>query len=169
MKPFRSNSALHRVAGLCRARVRALPGALLCLALGLALVGAPAVQAELRGHGGFVKGVAVSPDGTRAVSASFDYSIILWNLERQEALAVLDDHDGAVNAVVLLDEGRKALSASDDGTLRLWDLAQGELLHVFTGHGGKVAGVAVSPDGRCACGTWKPASSSSCSTTTAPT
>ena len=123
------------------------PAALLSLVL---LAAAPA-QAELRGHGGFVKGIAVTPDGARAVSASFDYSLILWNLKSQEAIEVLDDHEGAVNAVALLDRGRKALSASDDGTLRLWDLeGGGSLLHVFNGHGGKVAGVAVAPDGRLA-------------------
>src|SRR3546814_4467629 len=62
--------------------------------------------------------------GSRAVSASFDYSLILWNLESQQAVEVLDDHEGAVNAVALLDQGRQALSASDDGTLRLWDRSE---------------------------------------------
>src|SRR3546814_13467427 len=73
-----------------------------------------AVRAELRGHGGFVTGIAVTPQGDRAVSASFDYSLILWNLENQEAIEVLDDHEGAVNAVALVDGGRHAISASDD-------------------------------------------------------
>src|SRR3546814_15871979 len=94
-----------------------------------------AVRAELRGHGGFVTGIAVTPQGDRAVSASFDYSLILWNLENQEAIEVLDDHEGAVNAVALVDGGRHAISASDDGTVRLWDLeGGGSLQHVFTGH-----------------------------------
>jgi len=60
---------------------------------------APAAQAELRGHGGFVKGIAVSPDGHRAVSASFDYSLILWDLDGQQAIEVLDDHAGAVSSL----------------------------------------------------------------------
>ena len=145
VSPSRSNSRTRFAAAVC-ARVLA-PLALLNLAL---LAAAPA-QAELRGHGGFVKSIAVTPDGSRAVSASFDYSIILWNLASQEVIEVLDDHEGAVNAVVLLGQGRKALSASDDGTLRLWNLDDGgSLLHVFTGHTGKVAGVAVTPDGRLA-------------------
>mgnify|MGYP000441882953 CR=1 FL=1 len=123
-----------------------LLGALCVLAL---LVAAPPARGELRGHGGFVKGVAVTPDGRRAVTASFDYTVIVWDLETQQAIEVLDDHEGAVNAVAVFDEGRRALSASDDGTLRLWSLADGgHLEHVFTGHGGKVAGVAVAPDGR---------------------
>lgn len=125
---------------------------LLAGAWGLALLAsAGTAQAELRGHGGIVKGIAVTPDGTRAISASFDYSLILWNLESQEAVEVLDDNEGAVNAVALRPGGQQALSASDDGTVRLWDLADGgSLQHVFTGHSGKVAGVAVAPDGRVA-------------------
>ncbi len=38
-------------------------------------------QGSLVGHGGPVKAVAVSPDGTRALSGSFDYSMIHWNIE----------------------------------------------------------------------------------------
>src|SRR3546814_3020395 len=80
----RSTSTRLLLAGLC----------------GLALL-APgdAVRAELRGHGGFVTGIAVTPQGDRAVPASFDYSLILWNLENQEAIEVPADHEGAVNAV----------------------------------------------------------------------
>ncbi|MDH3910616.1 MAG: WD40 domain-containing protein, partial [Rhodospirillales bacterium] len=50
--------------------------------LGLAglLLGAAPGAAELAGHGGFVKGVAVSPDGRRIMTASFDYTLILWDL-----------------------------------------------------------------------------------------
>ena len=137
-RPLRAaRPLLGRLPGLLRVLVCALP----------LLVWGPAAQAELRGHGGFVKGVAVLPDGTRAVTASFDYSVILWDLENQQALEVLDDHEGAVNAVAPVGDGRRAVSASDDGTLRLWDLQSATLEHVFEGHRGKVAGVAVSPDG----------------------
>ena len=38
-------------------------------------------QAQLVGHGGMVKGVAVSGDGTRVASAGFDYSVMLWDLK----------------------------------------------------------------------------------------
>src|SRR3546814_19837311 len=102
-----------------------------------------AVRAELRGHGGFVTGIAVTPQGDRAVSASFDYSLILWNLENQEALEVLDDHERAVNAVALVDGCRHALSARGHGPVRVWDLeGGGSLPHEFYGAPAKAAGVA---------------------------
>ena len=77
---------------------------------------------ELIGHGGYVKGVAVSPDGRHVMTASFDYSLILWDLAEQDELRGFLDHEGAVNAVAFLPDGRRAISGSDDGTVRLWDV-----------------------------------------------
>ena len=113
------------------------------------LFSAPA-GAQLAGHGGAVKGLDVSPDGRWVMSASFDYTAMLWDLDAQKELATFDAHEGAVNGVAILPNGDQAVSASDDGMLRLWDLESGALLHAFTGHEGKVAGVAVSPDGKLA-------------------
>ena len=69
------------------------------LALGAAL---GVADAQLRGHGGPVRALAISPDGTRAVSGSFDTSAIRWSLERNVAEQVMRFHDGAVNAVAYL-------------------------------------------------------------------
>ena len=41
---------------------------------------ADASGTEIIAHGGAVKSVAVTPDGKRAVTAGFDYSIIVWDL-----------------------------------------------------------------------------------------
>ncbi|MGI9501377.1 MAG: c-type cytochrome [Geminicoccaceae bacterium] len=101
-------------------------------------------------HGGPVKCVAVSADGSFALTASFDYSIILWDLTTQTVRVELEGHDAAVNAIVFLRGDRQALSASDDGTVALWDLDDGKVLARFEGHGGKVVAIAVSPDGRMA-------------------
>jgi cytochrome c len=117
-------------------------------ALGCASGGAVA-ETALDEHGGPVKGVAVAPDGKQALTASFDYSIILWDLPQEKALAHLYGHEAAVNDVAFL-PGERALSASDDGTIGLWDLTTQELITRLNGHRGKVAAVAVSPDGRLA-------------------
>jgi len=119
------------------------------VALLLALAAGGGAQAELLGHGGFVKGVAASPDGRHALTGSFDYTVIYWDLPDARALEVLDRHRAAVNAVALLPDGR-GLSASDDGTVRLWSPDEGRQLAVFDGHQGKVQGVAIAPNGRLA-------------------
>jgi cytochrome c len=111
--------------------------------------GGAAAETALDEHGGPVKGVAVAADGEQALTASFDYSLILWDLQQEKARAHLYGHEAAVNDVAFL-PGERALSASDDGTLGLWDLATQELITRLNGHQGKVAAVAVSPDGRLA-------------------
>lgn len=102
--------------------------------------------AELRGHGGPVRALAVTPDGRLAVSGSFDQSAILWDIDRGAALAVLRFHEGAVNAAAALPDGRFA-TAGEDGRIALWRFGQGEPERVFEGHRGPVVGLAVSPDG----------------------
>jgi cytochrome c len=103
-------------------------------------------QSALDEHGGPVKGVAVATDGKHGLTAGFDYSIILWDLPKEAAIAHLYGHDAAVNAVAFL-PGERALSASDDGTVGLWDLARHQLIGRLNGHQGKVTAVAVAPDG----------------------
>lgn len=105
---------------------------------------------NLVGHGGPVKAVAVDVASGRALTGSFDYAMMSWDVSREEPrrLARMDDHNGAVNAVAFLPGGKLGLAAGDDGTVALWDLAVGKLVHRFEGHEAKIVGLAVSPDGR---------------------
>ncbi len=108
---------------------------------------------DLAGHGGPVKAVAVSAAGDTALSGSFDYSMMHWNIADPGKPALLHrftEHDGAVNAVAFLPGGKQALSGSDDGVVRLWDLETGRLIHAFEPHQHKVVGLAVSADGKLA-------------------
>ncbi|WP_425452611.1 c-type cytochrome [Methylobacterium radiodurans] len=102
--------------------------------------------AQMRGHGGPVRALALSHDGRLAISGSFDQSAILWGLDTGAALGVLRFHEGAVNAVAGLPDGRFA-SASEDGRIALWRLGRAEPEQVLDGHSGPVAGLAVSADG----------------------
>ena len=56
------------------------PRRLAICALPVLLLATAPAQAQLRGHGGPVRAIAVSPDGIRAVSGSFDTRAILWSL-----------------------------------------------------------------------------------------
>src|ERR1700756_3436013 len=91
-------------------------GSVLLVLLPLACVPA---HAQLRGHGGPVRAVAVAPDGETAVSGSFDSSAIRWSLRRNAALQVLRFHEGAVNAIAFLKDGRVA-TAGEDGRIAFW-------------------------------------------------
>ena len=56
------------------------------------------IHAQLRGHGGAVRALAISADGLHAISGSFDTSAIRWSLSRNVAEQVMRFHDGPVNA-----------------------------------------------------------------------
>jgi hypothetical protein len=101
----------------------------------------------LTGHSRGVMAVAVTPDGRRAVSASSDHTLKVWDLrERGEELRTLTGHSRGVMAVAVTPDGRRAVSASDDHTLKVWDLESGKLVATFIGDGTLIA-CAVAPDG----------------------
>ena len=113
-----------------------------------------AADAELRGHGGPVRALAIGPDGALVASGSFDGSAILWSLRRAHALQVLRFHDDAVNAVAFIDASRLATGGAD-GRIAIWRLGAATPDAVLTGHEGPIASLATSPDGRfLASGSW---------------
>jgi cytochrome c len=114
--------------------------------LGAALVLAPA-SAQLRGHGGPVRGIAVSPDGRNAISGSFDTSAIYWSLTRDVAEQVLRFHESAVNAVAFGPFGR-IITGGEDGRIALWAPGGETPVRVLTGHTAPIVALAVSPDGK---------------------
>ena len=108
----------------------------------------------LEGHSEGVSGVAVTPDGRRAVSASWDGTLNVWDLDTGRELRTLEGHLGSVNGVAVTPDWKRAVSASYDRTLKVWDLETGCELRTLKGHSRSVYGVAVTPD-------WKRAVSAS--------
>jgi WD40 repeat protein len=103
----------------------------------------------LEGHSADVRGVAVTPDGKRAVSASGDHTLKVWDLETGRALRRLEGHsDHVFGVAVTPPDGKRAVSASGDHTLKVWDLETGRGLRTLQGHSAIVSGVAVTPDGK---------------------
>jgi cytochrome c len=101
-----------------------------------------------------VRAVAVSPDGSRAVSGSFDSTAITWSLGSGTAEKVLRFHEGAVNAVAILADGRVATSG-EDTRIAIWQPGGEKPAVVLQGHAAPVVSLAVSPDGkRLASGAW---------------
>jgi cytochrome c len=103
-------------------------------------------SAQLRGHGGPVRALAISPDGQTAVTGSFDSTAIRWSLTRNAAEQVLRFHADAVNAVVLLRDGRAA-TAGADGRIAIWTPGNAQPDAVLEGHTAPIVALAVSPDG----------------------
>jgi cytochrome c len=117
----------------------------LLFALTFLALSAPA-DAQLRGHGGPVRALAVSPDGNEAASGSFDTAVIRWSLASNTAKQVLRFHAGAVNAVVFFPDGRVA-SSGEDARIAIWEAGRQQPSAVLEGHAAPVVGLAVAPDG----------------------
>jgi WD40 repeat protein len=81
----------------------------------------------LRGHAGYVKTVAWSPDGTKIASGSVDWTIKIWDASSGSALKALS-HGGSVYSVAWSPYGTKIASASSDGIIKIWDAASGSEL-----------------------------------------
>jgi len=102
----------------------------------------------LEGHSYTVYGVAIAPDGRFAVSASWDHTLKVWDLQSGRELRTLEGHSNIVFSVGITPDGQRAVSASGDKTLKVWDLESGRELRTLEGHSDEVNSVAVGPDGR---------------------
>jgi len=127
---------------------RGARSALLALAaLSIVLpIGTTTAFAQLRGHGGPVRALAISADGLSAISGSFDSTAIRWSLTRNAAEQVLRFHSDAVNAVAWLRDGRTA-TAGADGRIAIWTSGKAEPDAVLEGHTAPIVALAASPDG----------------------
>jgi cytochrome c len=123
------------------------PSARLVLVCAALLAAAVPAGAQMRGHGGPVRALAVSADGSRVISGSFDATAIRWSLASGSAEKVLRFHDGAVNAVAFLPDGRVATSG-EDARIAVWRPGDDTPQTVLKGHTAPVVALAVSPDGK---------------------
>jgi cytochrome c len=107
------------------------------------------VDRSLIGHGGPVHAIHLNQTKTRALTGSFDYSMMLWDIsgDKPKELRRFDDFDGWVKAVRFLPGNKRALAAGG-GDVWLWDLDTGKSLHLFKGHKAEVSTLAVSSDGK---------------------
>ena len=105
--------------------------------------GAPLLNFD--GHSYLVWSVALSKDGARVLSGSFDSTLKLWDAATG-ALIHSFEHSDAVWAAALSADGRRVLSGGGDKKIKLWDVATGRLVRAFEDHSGRVLSVAFSAD-----------------------
>ena len=102
---------------------------------------------KMHGHQKPVNHIQFSPNGKLIVSASFDKSLRLWNLEGEQ-MAVFRGHVEAVYMVCWSIDSRMFVSGSKDSTMKVWDCKHRKLMFDLPGHADEVYALDWSPDGR---------------------
>ena len=106
----------------------------------------------LRGSGGAVHSVAISPGGSILASGSEDGIVRLWDLTKDSS-AIFSGHSAPVRSVAFSPDGTALASGSHDGRVKLWDVPRKEIIATLARHVREVNSVAFSPDGTSlACG-----------------
>ncbi|MES1916112.1 MAG: hypothetical protein MHM6MM_007961 [Cercozoa sp. M6MM] len=79
------------------------------------------MQRRLTGHSHFVSDVAISSDGSYALSASWDATLRLWEIESGATRARFVGHEKDVLSVAFSPDNRMIVSASRDRTIKIWN------------------------------------------------
>jgi WD40 repeat protein len=79
-------------------------------------------------HAAGVLSVAFSPDSRRVVTASADFTAIVWDSATGQQLAGPLKHENQVRSAAFSPDGRWIVTASADKTARVWDAQTGEPL-----------------------------------------
>ncbi|MGD1951015.1 MAG: DnaJ domain-containing protein [Leptolyngbyaceae cyanobacterium] len=101
-------------------------------------------------HTATVSAVAVTRDGKKLVTGSYDKTLRLWSTKTGSLLKTFNDHSKEIHCVTVSGDGKYIASGSADRTIKIWDLRTGELLrsfgNVLLGHSDTVTALAFSPN-----------------------
>ncbi len=89
------------------------------------------LECTLAGHKSWINSIAVSPDGTWAISGSghpsdSNFEIRIWDLKTSQCRSVIKNHTGLVTSLVIMSDAEMFISASFDKTVRVWDAVSGQ-------------------------------------------
>lgn len=107
--------------------------------------GKPTVEWER--HVGSVEACAWMPDGVRAVSASSDGTLRVWDTQTGKSLRIIEGANLGAWSLAVSPDGTRAAAGCKDGVLREFNLADGALLREMKGHLGYVRAVTYTSDG----------------------
>ena len=95
--------------------------------------------------------LAFSPDGTEAITGSWDRSVKLWDLASQTVERSFEGHTRTVRSVELSTDGRLLLSGGDNRAIILWDVASATELARYAENDGLILNAVARAQPRRAC------------------
>lgn len=107
----------------------------------------PTGVTTLAGHRGWVRAIAVSPDGSTIASASDDGDLRFWNPDLRRTFARLTIGHGRLLALEYSPDGQLIALACQDGTVQLRDSTSGLLVRQWTSPGRWGTALAFDPTG----------------------
>ncbi|REJ73311.1 MAG: hypothetical protein DWQ29_19190 [Planctomycetota bacterium] len=98
-------------------------------------------------HEGWVRCLAVSPDGRLLATGSEDGSVRVWTMDGGELAAPVMQHGSPVRNIAFSPDAGRLYAAAEQGLIQTWDLSNGRPAAADIEHPGKLRDLALSPDG----------------------
>ncbi|MCI4626281.1 MAG: WD40 repeat domain-containing protein, partial [Candidatus Magnetoovum sp. WYHC-5] len=101
----------------------------------------------LKKHTAAVTAVALSADGSMALSGGADKAIYLWDMETGQLVREFKGHGSAIKCIKFSLDDQYVFSCDDSSIIYMWDVKEGSLVYEFYGHTAAVSFLDISPDG----------------------
>lgn len=95
-----------------------------------------------------VMSVSFSPDGKRAVRATLDGGVRIFEIESRKETLSLVGHQQVVLSALFSPDGTRVVTASEDRTAQIFDAISGKRLAALLGHTASLNMAQFSPDGK---------------------
>src|SRR5204863_3850012 len=93
---------------------------------------APPVRTMAAAHDGWIRDLAISPDGRLLATCGRDQKVRLWSIENGRKLHELSEHNDDVYSVAFHPDGRSLVSGDAHGNVKQWDVANGRKTREFS-------------------------------------
>jgi len=103
---------------------------------------------EYRGHSDRITSLPVGSDGHVLISASWDETAKVWDLQSGTDQGTFAGHDDSLLCVAISPDGKLVASAGWDDTIWIWDRITGKSVRALSGHKGSILSLAFSLDGK---------------------
>ena len=107
---------------------RIVPALLLFVTAAYAAIDPAVIPSDIAdAHQTAISALALTPDGSLAVTASRDSTLKIWNLADRTLVRTLVGHHGLAYGVAVTPDGQRIVSGGRDSTVRVWKIADGAL------------------------------------------